>query len=67
VFEDVRTGETDYGERSGPGHASCKAHCPEGMQPPEPDDETPPLPGLVFPTFRLAAAAARRFKNGGAA
>lgn len=52
VFEDVRTGETDYGEPGGPGHADCVANCRERMQPPEPDPDEPPLcsrGGLVFP------------------
>lgn len=67
VFEDIRTGEIDYGEPGGPGHADCKANCHERMRPPEPEEEVPPRSSLVFPTFRLTAAAARRFTNGGAA
>lgn len=42
VFEDVRTGEVDYGARGGPGHAECQRTCPEGMHPaPEPEDDEP--------------------------
>lgn len=63
VFEDIRTGDTDYGERGGPGFASCKATCPEGMHPPEPEPEEPLRSSLVFPTFQLAASAAKRFTN----
>ncbi len=63
VFVDVRTGDYDYGERGGPGHAACKATCPEGMHPPEPEEEVRPSPGLAFTNFRLAAGAAKRFTN----
>lgn len=63
VFVDIRTGETDYGERGGPGHASCKQHCPEGMHPPEPEAEVLPSPGLAFTSFGQAASAAKRFTN----
>jgi len=63
VFEDIRTGETDYGARGGPGYASCKATCPEGMKPPEPEPEEPPVPDLVLSSFAAVAAAAGRFTN----
>lgn len=65
VFEDIRTGETDYGEPGGPGHADCQKNCRERMQPPDPDEFGEPTMqhGLVFQTFRLAASAARRFTN----
>jgi hypothetical protein len=63
VFEDIRTGETDYGEPGGPGHADCLANCRERMRPPEAEVEEPKVSTLVFPTFRLAADAARRFTN----
>lgn len=61
VFVDLRTGDYDYGDLGGPGHASCKATCHEGMQPPEPEEEEQPRSSLVFPTFRLAANAAKQF------
>lgn len=37
VYVDLRTGEYDYGDAGGPGHADCVRHCEHGMQPP-PDD-----------------------------
>lgn len=44
VFVDVRTGAYDYGERGGPGHASCVATCSERMQPPEDEYDRPARP-----------------------
>lgn len=44
VFVDVRTGDYDYGERGGPGHASCVATCSERMQPPEDEYDRPARP-----------------------
>lgn len=63
VFEDIRTGETDYGQPGGPGHSDCLSNCSERMQPPKADCDEPQLSGLVFPTFRLAASEANRFTN----
>ncbi len=34
VYVDLKTGEYDYGEPGGPGHADCVRHCPHGMEPP---------------------------------
>lgn len=39
VYVDLKTGEYDYGEPGGPGHADCVRHCPHGMQPRPPDEE----------------------------
>lgn len=38
VFFDLATGEYDYGETGGPGHADCVRNCKNGMQP-RPQDE----------------------------
>lgn len=32
VYVDMKTGEYDYGEPGGPGHADCVRHCRNGMQ-----------------------------------
>ena len=37
VYVDLATGEHDYGEPGGPGHADCVRYCPHGMEPPPPD------------------------------
>lgn len=55
VFEDIRTGEVDYGERGGPGHADCVKHCREAMKPPPPPEPDPPLHALEGTNFRAAA------------
>lgn len=34
VYVDLKTGEHDYGERGGPGHADCVRNCRHGMNPP---------------------------------
>lgn len=40
VFEDLKTGEVDYGEPGGPGHQDCVRNCRHGMNPPPaPDDD----------------------------
>jgi hypothetical protein len=39
VYVDLKTGEHDYGEPDGPGHADCVRHCPHGMEPPPPEEE----------------------------
>ena len=40
VYVDLKTGDYDYGEPGGPGHADCLRHCTNGMRPcPENDDE----------------------------
>ncbi|MNK92717.1 hypothetical protein D3C87_1128490 [compost metagenome] len=33
VYVDAATGENDYGEPGGPGHADCERHCPHGRFP----------------------------------
>lgn len=33
VYVDVKTGEYDYGEPGGPGHADCMQHCKHGREP----------------------------------
>ncbi len=38
VYVDVKTGEYDYGEAGGPGHAGCVRNCTHGMQLPPPLD-----------------------------
>ena len=38
VYVDLKTGEHDYGEPGGPGHADCVRHCSHGMQPAPPDE-----------------------------
>lgn len=38
VYVDVKTGEYDYGERGGPGHADCARNCRHGMNMPSPDE-----------------------------
>ena len=38
VFEDLKTGEVDYGEPGGPGHQDCVHYCRHGMNPPPPED-----------------------------
>lgn len=39
VYVDLKTGEYDYGQPGGPGHADCRRHCKNGMEPnPEQDD-----------------------------
>lgn len=43
VYMDIKTGEYDYGEIGGPGHADCKRHCRHGMHP-VPDDDPNWLP-----------------------
>lgn len=35
VYVDLKTGEYDYGDEGGPGHADCVANCPHGMNKPE--------------------------------
>ena len=43
VFVDLATGEHDYGEPGGPGHADCLRNCRHGMQPrPQDDEDQPP-------------------------
>lgn len=37
VYVDLKTGEYDYGQFGGPGHADCQKHCKHGMEP-CPDD-----------------------------
>lgn len=37
VFVDIKTGEYDYGQRGGPGHADCERNCEHGMAPPDDD------------------------------
>lgn len=32
VYVDVKTGEYDYGQMGGPGHAECVRSCRHGMQ-----------------------------------
>lgn len=61
VFEDVRTGETDYGEPGGPGHTDCKNNCRERMLPPPAEEDDEPLHALEGTNFRAARAAARAF------
>lgn len=39
VYVDLKTGEYDYGEPGGPGHADCVRRCPHGMEPPPPEEE----------------------------
>ena len=39
VYVDLKTGEHDYGEPGGPGHADCVRHCPHGMEPQPPEEE----------------------------
>lgn len=43
VFVDVATGNYDYGEPGGPGHAECLRSCPNRMQPAPPVEEHVPL------------------------
>lgn len=38
VYVDLKTGEYDYGEPGGPGHADCVTNCAHGMNPPEWED-----------------------------
>lgn len=38
VYVDVATGEYDYGEPGGPGHADCMRYCRHGMEPPPPPE-----------------------------
>lgn len=33
VFVDLKTGDYDYGEPGGPGHADCVRNCKHGMSP----------------------------------
>ena len=37
VYVDLKTGEHDYGEPGGPGHADCVRNCHHGMGRPEPE------------------------------
>lgn len=37
VYVDLASGEHDYGDPGGPGHADCQRYCPHGHQPPEED------------------------------
>jgi hypothetical protein len=40
VYVDLASGEFDYGQPGGPGHADCVRFCSHGMQlAPEPEDE----------------------------
>jgi len=39
VFVDLATGEHDYGEPGGPGHADCLRNCRHGMQTCPQDDD----------------------------
>lgn len=39
VFVDLKTGEYDYGELGGPGHADCVMNCRHGMNLPPQHDE----------------------------
>lgn len=32
VFVDLASGEYDYGDPGGPGHADCQKHCRNGME-----------------------------------
>lgn len=41
VYVDLKTGEYDYGEPGGPGHAECVLNCPHCMQPCPEDDDGP--------------------------
>jgi hypothetical protein len=39
---DLKTGEYDYGDPGGPGHADCERNCAHGMLPaPEDENEGP--------------------------
>lgn len=38
VFVDLASGEHDYGQPGGPGHADCVKHCEHGMEQ-APDEE----------------------------
>ena len=38
VYVDIKTGEYDYGEPGGPGHADCVRTCSKGMQPASEDE-----------------------------
>ena len=33
VYVDLKTGEYDYGQPGGPGHADCMRHCRHGREP----------------------------------
>ena len=39
VYVDLVTGEHDYGQPGGPGHADCVDNCKHGMQPCTEDDD----------------------------
>lgn len=39
VYEDIATGEFDYGKPGGPGHNDCLQHCHNGMEPPPQYDD----------------------------
>jgi hypothetical protein len=42
VYMDLKTGEYDYGDPGGPGHADCERNCAHGMLPaPEDENEGP--------------------------
>ena len=44
VYVDLATGENDYGERGGPGHADCMRNCRHGMNPPPPYEDWDDVP-----------------------
>lgn len=53
VYADLATGEHDYGEPGGPGHADCARYCPHGMElPPPEDNESDPI--LVGPNAEVS-------------
>ena len=39
VYVDLKTGDHDYGDQGGPGHADCVRYCKHGMQPRPADDD----------------------------
>ena len=39
VFENIATGEHDYGDRGGPGHDDCVRNCRHGMEAPPADEK----------------------------
>ena len=38
VYVDLKTGDYDYGEPGGPGHADCVRNCSHGMNAPTPEE-----------------------------
>ena len=52
VYVDLKTGEHDYGDPGGPGHAYCVRNCSHEMNPPPPCDDWDDVPNVELSGLR---------------